>query len=236
MIKSHAMFGAVFSRRGQFRLCESGSCLSRHSLRPGEPPGMLEPWALPRSLAISYFPGSDAKKIVGTTQDTLWVPESAQFPVVNCVVVRVPASSTSRASATLIQVTVASSHHPKLANAEELFKALAANGIDVVDFFWVVDASSKLNQWQSLEGRDKLPADDEPPAYDNTPQYLCRVDEFMCWVRKSGSESQAVCFPSFAINLTNTKEVLDEITKRVDPQAKTVTGGTGTQKDPIMFS
>ena len=42
----------------------------------------------------------------------------------------------------------------------------------------------------------------------------------MCWVRKSESESQAVCFPSFAINLTNTKEVLDEITKRVTHKLK----------------
>ena len=88
----------------------------------------------------------------------------------------------------------------------------------------------KLNQWQSLKGGKKL------PAYDKTPQYLCRVDEFMCWVRKSGSESQAVCFPAFAIDLTNTKEVLDEITKRVDPQAKTVSGGIGRQNDPIVFS
>ena len=144
---------------------------------------------------------------------------------------RALASPTSRASATLIQATVASSHHPKLANAAKLFDALAANGIDVLDFVWIVDASSKLNQWQSLEGRGK-----KLPAYDNTPQYLCRVDDFMCWVRKSGSGSQAVCFPDFAIDLTNTKEVLDEITKRVGPQAKRVSGGTGAQEDPIKFS
>ena len=103
-------------------LVRSGSCLSRHPLRPGEPPGVLVPWALPRSLATSYFPGNDPKKIVGTTQDTLWVPESAQFPVVNCVIVRALASPTSRTSATLIQVTVASSHHPKKENAAKLFK------------------------------------------------------------------------------------------------------------------
>ena len=209
-------------------LVRSGSCLSRHPLRPGEPPGVLVPWALPRSLATSYFPGNDPKKIVGTTQDTLWVPESAQFPVVNCVIVRALASPTSRTSATLIQVTVASSHHPKKENAAKLFKALA-NGIDVLDFVWIVDASSKLNRWQSLEGGAL-------PAYDNTPQYLCRVDDSMCWVRKSGSGSQAVCFPDFAIDLTNTKEVLDEITKRVGPQAKRVSGGTGAQEDPIKFS
>ena len=210
-------------------LVRSGSCLSRHPLRPGEPPGMLEPWALPRSLATSYYPVNDPKKIVGTTHDALWLPESAQFPVVNCVVVRALASPTSRASATLIQLTAASSHHPKLANAAKLFDALATNGIDVLDFVWIVYASSKLNQWQSLEGGEEL------PAYDNTPQFLCRVDDSMCWVRKSGSESQAVCFPAFAIDLTNPKEVLDEITKRVDPQAKRVSGGVGRKKKPIVF-
>ena len=181
------VWGRVFEAWA-ISLVRSGSCLSRHSLRPGEPPGMLEPWALPRSLAISYFPGSDAKKIVGTAQDTLWVPESAQFPVVDCVIVRALASPTSRTSATLIQVTVASSHHPKLANAVELFDALATNGIDVVDFVWVVDASSKLNQWQSLEGGKKL------PAYDNTPQYLCRVDEFMCWGARVGVRVKQCAF------------------------------------------
>ena len=144
-------------------LVRSGSCLSRHPLRPGEPPRVLEPWALPQGLTTSSYPGNDPKKIVGTTQDTLWVPESAQFPVVDCVIVRARASPTSRASATLIQVTVASSHHPKLAEAAELFDALTANGIDVLDFVWVVDATSTLNRWQSLEGGAEL------PAYDNTP-------------------------------------------------------------------
>ena len=155
-------------------LVQSGSCLSRHPLRSGEPPGVLEPWALPRSLATASFPGNDPKKIVGTTQDTLWVPERAQFPFVDCVIVRAHALPTSRASATLIQATVASSHHPKKEKAAELFDALAANGIDVLDLVWIVDASSKLNQWQSLEGGDVL------PAYDNTPQFLCPVDDSMC--------------------------------------------------------
>ena len=193
---------------------------------------MLEPWVLPQSLITSYYPGNDPKKIVGTTQDTLWVPETPtrQFPVIDCVIVRAHASSTSRTSATLIQVTVTSGHHPKKGNAETLFNALETNGIDVLDFVWIVDASSKLNRWQSLEGRDKL------PAYDNTPQFLCRVDDSMCWVRKNGNGSQAVCFPAFAIDITNTKQVYDEITKRVDPHAKRIAGGVGTQKEPFLFS
>ena len=127
------VWGRVF-KAWVISLLRSGSCLSRHPLRPGEPPGMLEPWALPRSLATSTFPGNDPKKIVGTTQDTLCVPDSAQFPVVNCVIVRALAFPTSRTSATLIQVTAASSHHPNLASAATLFDALAANGIDVLDF------------------------------------------------------------------------------------------------------
>ena len=207
-------------------LVRSGSCLSRHPLRPGEPPGVLEPWALPRGLATSSYPGNDPKKIVGTTQDTLWVPESAQFPVVDCVIVRARASPTCRACATLIQVTVASSRHPKLAEAAELFDALTANGIDVLDFVWVVDATSTLNRWQSLEGGEEL------PAYDNTPHFLCRVGDPMCWVRRRESGSQAVCLPA---DVTDTKQILDEITKRVDPQAKEIIEGQGTEKHPIIF-
>ena len=206
---------------------QSGSCLSRHPLRPGEPPGVLERWALPQGLATSHYPGDDPKMIVGTTQDTLWVPESAQFPVVDCVIVRARASPTCRARATLIQVTVASSHHPKLAKAAELFDALTANGIDVLDFVWVVDATSALNCWQSLQGGEEL------PAYDNTPQFLCRVGA-MCWVRRRGSTSQTVCLP--ADDVTETKQILDEIVKRVDPQAKEIIEGQGTQEHPIIFS
>ena len=44
------VWGRVFEAWA-ISLVQSGSCLSRHSLRPGKPPGMLEPWALPRSLA-----------------------------------------------------------------------------------------------------------------------------------------------------------------------------------------
>ena len=123
-------------------------------------------------------------------------------------------------------MTVASSHHPKLAEAAELFDALTANGIEVLDFVWVVDATSTLNCWQSLEGGAAL------PAYDNTRQYLCRVGDPMCWVRRRGSRSQAVCLPA---DVTNTKQILDEITKRVDPQAKEIIEGQGTKKHPIVF-
>ena len=195
---------------------------------------VLERWDLPSSLTVARFPGDEPKKIESTAQDMLWVPYSSKFPVVDCVITRAKPAPTGTAAveATLIQVTVASEHRPKQAPTEQLFKALEANNIKRVEFVWVVDSQSTLNKKQALASGGSC------AAYDSTPQYLCRVDDHMCWVQLKGTaKGTAVCFPCdpMATELT----ILDQVKKLVDPKAKKLTnfnqGTIGSEAAPLIY-
>ena len=156
------------------------------------------------------------------------------FLVVDCVITRAKTNETGPATVdgTLIQVTVASEHRPEQAPTQKLFGALETNKINTVEFVWVVDSQSTLNKRQKLAGSGSC------DAYKKTPQYLCRVDEPMCWVQLKGKgRGTAVCFPC---DPTATESnILDQVKKLVDPKAKKFTkftqGDIGTETAPLIY-
>ena len=182
-------------------------------MRRATDPPMIEHWVVPPSMSVARFPGNDPSRIVAPAgaHALLYVPRSEQFPVVDAAIVD------PRKQCTLIQVTLQKAHRPSCQAASKLLTALASNGITVTRLVWVVDMSSPLKTVQSLPGGPLQ-------AYDDIPQYVCRIDEYMALVRTPANET-------FSIPVASTTpfgdDLLGQIQQFVDPLASVL----GTFKD-----
>jgi len=195
--------------------------------------GLLTPWVLPHPLVQTKFPGDEPSSIVPSKRPTLHIPMSSEFPVVDAVITDAVPASGGPAPTVLIQVTVAQDHHPKADKAQKLIAALKENNCTITALVWVVDGKSSLNKWQSLEGGTT------DAEYDAIPQYLCRVDDLMVWVRKQGSNPtpEPVGFPMSTV--PHESVLLGEVKKLVDPGAKKISNfstGRGTKSSPYIYS
>jgi hypothetical protein len=130
----------------------------------------------------------------------------------------------------LIQVTVAATHPPNADQTKKLLDGLGRANYDVTGIVWVVDGSSTLHTKQRLLNDAKL------KEFEDLDQWLCRVDDSMCWVRKKGGQGAAVCFPF--LGTAHEDDILAEVKARVDRQATSLVnyrGGLGTPSDPLLF-
>lgn len=188
--------------------------------------GMLEPWEIrtAQKFTVARYPGDDATSVVPTGVDTLYLPQSSQFPVVDAIIV------SATGVATLIQVTVGNDHKPKASSVKDLFGKLAKNKLKIESFVWVVDTSSELNTKQAT-------IDGTVAKYNKLDQYLCRIGARMCWVMKKKSDkSTAVCFPISSSETAD--DILEHVKKEVDPKAtkmSTFKSVDGTQNKPYIF-
>ena len=187
--------------------------------------GMLEPWVVrtAKKFTVAFYPGNDATSVKKTGVDTLYIPQSSQFPVVDAVIV------SAKGDATLIQVTVSAEHKPKAEAVQALLDKLEENELKVKSFVWVVDMSSGLKKKQGTSGLGVA------DTYNALPQYLCRIGAQMCWVKSVNST--AVCFPISSSERT-ADDILKHIKEEVDAKATKVTNVAsinGTQGDPYIF-
>ena len=58
--------------------------------------GMLEPWVVrtAKKFTVAFYPGNDATSVKKTGVDTLYIPQSSQFPVVDAVIVSAKGDAT----------------------------------------------------------------------------------------------------------------------------------------------
>eukprot|EP00760_Papus_ankaliazontas_P021022 PhM_4_TR18626/c3_g2_i3/m.27288 len=112
--------------------------------------GKLEPWKIRTACntwnTVSHYPGNDATNVKPTGEDTLYIPQSSTFPVVDAIIV------SASGAATLVQVTIANDHKPKSDNVDDLFKKLANNGLNIESIVWIVDTGSGLKTTQGTVG------------------------------------------------------------------------------------
>ena len=118
-------------------------------------------------MTVSTFFGTSASVISRPNMDTLYLPQTCNFPVVDALHV------TPCGNVTLFQVTVADTHRPSGASVAKLFRELKDNGLKVQSFIWVVDGGSKLKTKQQQEKGN-------PPCiceeYNTIEHYRCCFD------------------------------------------------------------
>jgi hypothetical protein len=174
----------------------------------------VERWEPAGKPTVTYFLGNDPSAITATDALTLHIPMSSNFPVIDAVLTW---KQGNKNHASLMQVTVGPSHTPKSDKTKELLAALKKNGFNEWDFTWVVDPESKLASLQNVDGAAVA-------SWKKLKQYICRIDDSMCWVCKKGATKAptkgSLSFP--LQNVTDEKAILAEVQKRVDSKAKKI--------------
>ena len=212
-------------------------CWKRLNPAVNVPPPHLEQWPLPtEKLVVTRFPGDDAAVVQPAVKPTLFIPTSSRFPVADALLV-------VGSEATLIQVTVAGAHKPNLKPTVALLARLKENKLRVTSLVWVVDLSSTLASAQSIVNAS-------PPAtkdFDDIPQYLVRVDEFMCWVGRESSDGKGKAVSGTVLGFpvptaTPTTTMIETQVQRWIEVEGTVTlrnfkhGDLGTLACPLLYN
>ena len=193
--------------------------------------GGLEQWVIPNRTRASFL-GQDASEVTPSASTTLWVPQNVSFPVVDAIIV-------TGNKATLIQVTVGVSHKPKAPAWEQLLASLAKNQLVVDSLVFIVDSNSALRCRQELDDNTSVNDANVLNEYDKLPQYMCRMDERMCWVTKENS-GVSVCFPvALDVDFSNTKVVEELINTEMKASTATLVGHhcakSGSFEVPIVY-
>jgi hypothetical protein len=207
-------------------------------LNPPTPTGAsLEVWSLPSPMDVNQFAGNDASSIGPNATPTLWIPQSTNFPVVDAILV-------DNNEVTLIQVTVSPAHKPGVRAIDSLMSSVKLPLV-IKRIVWVVDAESKLAATQPLDNTKPgtLSTTDVAAVtkkYDAIPQYLVRVDEWMCWVQEGSKGSTKFCFP--VLTPAPLQDSIEAMIKKQLDASKTVklqkfvTGsGIGTFAAPLTY-
>ena len=121
----------------------------------------------PPKLMVSAFFGTSASAIMKPDVDTLYLPQTCNFPVVDALHV------TPCGKVTLFKVAVADTQRPSGASVAKLFRELKSNGLKVQSFIWIVDGGSKLKTQQEQEKSDPQCICEE---YDTIEHYRCCFD------------------------------------------------------------
>jgi hypothetical protein len=202
--------------------------LSRQLLL-GDASSMLSDWA-PAIQSSVLFDGNSAGKISSSPNvPTLWVPRSANFPVIDAAIV-FPTNTV-----TLIQVTVANRHPPTLSATHTLFQALENSNLTITEFVWITDGESELSAVPRLSGDVvRLSQQTTKDTYGACQHYLCRVDPLgMVYVKNPASV--VVSFPRMK---DDRGWMLREAQRYVDPHATAFDDwtGNGTRTSPYILT
>ena len=102
---------------------------------------------IPEKMNICEFnDGMSASALVlPTTTPTLYVPLARNFPIGEALLV------TPSGDVTVFQITVADEHQPSGKALRDLVAELKSKNLKLSSFVWIVDHTSELNKWQSIQ-------------------------------------------------------------------------------------